>query len=117
MTWIEILFAQGVATFEAFTGEISKGDVVRPAIPPLLAARFHRAIEEARGLAEQQLAQADDADAHYQIGATAVLSALRSRACNTRASRFYVRVIAFEYLPSASGLLTSPGSLWIRATA
>ena len=76
MTWIEILFAQGVATFEAFTGEISKGDVVRPAIPPLLAARFHRAIEEARGLAEQQLARADDGDAHYQIGATAALSAL-----------------------------------------
>ena len=31
VTWIEILFTQGTATFEAFTGEISKGDVVRPA--------------------------------------------------------------------------------------
>ena len=76
VTWIEILFAQGVATFEAFTGEISKGDVVRPTTPPVLVARFHRAIEEARALAEQQLARADDADAHYQVGATAALSAL-----------------------------------------
>lgn len=76
VTWIEILFAQGVATFEAFTGEISKGDVIRPTAPPILATRFHRTIEEARGLAEQQLAHADDADAHYQVGATAAVSAL-----------------------------------------
>ena len=76
VTWIEILFAQGVATFEAFTGEISKGDVVRPTTPPALAARFHRTIEEAMDLAEQQLARTDNADAHYQVGATAALSAL-----------------------------------------
>jgi len=76
VTWIEILFTQGVATFEAFTGEISKGDVIRPKAPPLLVERFHRTIGEARGLAEQQLAHADDADAHYQVGATAALSAL-----------------------------------------
>jgi tetratricopeptide (TPR) repeat protein len=76
VTWIEILFAQGIATFEAFTGEVSRGDVKRPATPPMLAARFHRTIEEARSLAEQQLGHADDADAHYQIGATAALSAL-----------------------------------------
>lgn len=76
VTWIEILFAQGVATFDAFTGEISKGDVGRPPTPPALAARFHRTIEEATELAEQQLARADDADAHYQIAASAALSAL-----------------------------------------
>ena len=76
VTWIEILFAQGVATYEAFTGEISKGDVARPSTPPVLAARFHRTIEEARTLADQQLALADEADAHYQIGATAAVFAL-----------------------------------------
>jgi tetratricopeptide (TPR) repeat protein len=76
VTWIEILFAQGVATFEAFTGDISKGDVVRPQTPPLLAERFHRTIAEALSLAEQQLAGSDNADAHYQVGATAALSAL-----------------------------------------
>ena len=76
VTWIEILFAQGVATFEAFTGEVSKGDVARPAAPQILAARFHRTVEEAMGLAEQQLARTDEADAHYQVGATAALFAL-----------------------------------------
>lgn len=76
VTWIEILFAQGAATFEAFTGEISKGDVIRPTPPPLLVERFHRTIGEALGLAEQQLAHANDADGHYQVGATAGLWAL-----------------------------------------
>src|SRR5215213_2028459 len=66
ITWIEILFTQGVATFEAFTGEISKADVIRPATPPLLAQRFHGMIGEARRLADQQLTSADNADAHYQ---------------------------------------------------
>ena len=75
-TWIEILFTQSVATFEAFTGEISKGDVIRPTTPPLLVERFHNMMGEARRLAEQQLTHADDADAHYQVGATAALSAL-----------------------------------------
>ncbi len=32
VTWMEMLFAQGVATFEAFTGEISKTDVARVGI-------------------------------------------------------------------------------------
>jgi tetratricopeptide (TPR) repeat protein len=76
VTWIEILFAQGVATFEAFTGEISKGDVIRPAAPPALVERFRRSIQEARTLADQQLALVDDADAHFQVGATAALSSL-----------------------------------------
>ena len=76
VTWIEILFAQGVTTFEAFTGGVSSGDVARPAAPPMLAARFQRFIDEATALAERQRALADDADANYQIGATAALSAL-----------------------------------------
>lgn len=76
VTWIEILFAQGVATFEAFTGELSKKDIVRPATPPLLASRFHDAIDQAKALADRQLAGGDNADAHYQVGATAAVAAL-----------------------------------------
>jgi tetratricopeptide (TPR) repeat protein len=76
ITWMEILFAQGVATFEAFTGAVSNNDVIRPAIPPLLAQRFQRSITHASTLADEQLARADDADAQYQIGATAALSAV-----------------------------------------
>ena len=76
VTWIELLFSQGVATFEAFTGQVSKSDVIRPVTSPVLAARFLRRIDEARRLADQQLARSDDADGYYQVGATAVLLAL-----------------------------------------
>ncbi len=76
VTWIEMLFAQGMATFEAFTGEISKTDIARPAAPPALADRFRRAIAEATRLAAGQLERLDDADAHYQIGATEALGAV-----------------------------------------
>ena len=76
ITWMEILFAQGVATFEAFTGIISKSDVSRPVTPPLLAQRFQRAITRASTLADEQLARGDGADAQYQVGATAALSAV-----------------------------------------
>lgn len=85
ITWMEILFAQGVATFEAFTGEISKGDVTRPTPPPILVERFHRTIEEARSLGEQQLARGDEADADYQVGATEALSALYKATVEGRA--------------------------------
>lgn len=76
VTWMEILFAQGVATFEAFTGEISKGDVARPTVSPGLAERFLSSIEQARSLASQQLARTDDGDAQYQVGATDALASL-----------------------------------------
>src|SRR3954467_4378731 len=76
VTWMEILFAQGIATFEAFTGEISKSDIARPIAPPALVDRFHTRIADARRLAAQQMARADDVDAHYQVGATEALSAI-----------------------------------------
>jgi tetratricopeptide (TPR) repeat protein len=76
VTWMEILFSQGAATFEAFTGQASKKDVIRP-VPPLpLTARFKSQIARALQLAEAQLARAGDADAHYQMGATTALSAI-----------------------------------------
>jgi len=76
VTWVEILFAQGVATFEAFTGEISKSDIARPAAPPSLVSRFHTQLARAHSLAADQSIRANDADAQYQIGATEALAAL-----------------------------------------
>jgi len=74
--WMEILFIQGITTFEAFTGEITQSDIARPAVPVALATRFARALAEARELADRQVAASDDADAHYQVGATALLAAV-----------------------------------------
>lgn len=73
ITWVEILFAQGVATFEAFTGEVPDGDVARPPAPAHLTARFSAALATAARLADRQVALRDDADAHYQVGATTAL--------------------------------------------
>ena len=78
LAWIEILFAQGVATFEAFTGEISKDDVVRPTVPPALAARFHQELEVATTLSNLPAATRNQADAAYQAGANAIVSSLYS---------------------------------------
>jgi tetratricopeptide (TPR) repeat protein len=76
VTWMEILFSQGAATFEAFTGQASKKDVIRP-VPPLeLVSRFKSQIARALQLAEARLARVGDADAHYQMGATTALSAI-----------------------------------------
>jgi hypothetical protein len=85
VTWIEMLFAQGVATFEAFTGELSKGDIARPPAPPQLASRFHSAIRQARALADQQLGRGDTADAQYQVGASAAVAALYQATVEGRA--------------------------------
>lgn len=76
VTWIEILFAQGVATFEAFTSEVPKGDVARPQPPATLTARYREAISRAAHLADLQVTRHDDADAQYQVGATAALESL-----------------------------------------
>jgi tetratricopeptide (TPR) repeat protein len=76
ITWIEILFAQGAGTFEAFTGKIEKGEVERPPAPPALVERFRGALAEAGRLATLHLQGHDDADAHYQMGATDAVGAL-----------------------------------------
>ena len=77
ITWMEILFAQGAATFAAFDGDASADHVTRPGVPPYLAERFIRHIEEAVQLAETGAAQRpQDIDAQYQLGATRGLLAL-----------------------------------------
>jgi tetratricopeptide (TPR) repeat protein len=76
ITWMEMLFSQGAATFEAFTGQASGDDVVRPVTPPALNARFKTNIARALQLAEAALKTNDDADSHYQMGATTALLAI-----------------------------------------
>ena len=77
VAWIETLFMQGVATFEAFTGQVSsKADVVRPIVPVALTEKFRTHLERALLLAHTRLKASADADAHYQLGATEALSAL-----------------------------------------
>lgn len=76
VAWVEILFAQGIATFEAFTGQLAKGDVIRPAAPLPLQQRFRAQLDRARQLAEERLHRSANADSYYQVGATLALSAL-----------------------------------------
>jgi tetratricopeptide (TPR) repeat protein len=77
VTWMEILFTQGVATFAAFDGDASGDAVSRPAAPPHLAQRFVTYAGDAVRLAQHRAAAApDDLDAQYQLGASIGLMAL-----------------------------------------
>ena len=77
VTWMEVLFGQGVATFTAFDGDASGDAVSRPAVPPQLAQRFLTLAGDAVRLAQQRAAAApDDLDAQYQLGASTGLLAL-----------------------------------------
>ena len=77
ITWMEILFAQGVATFEAFQGDASGDSVQRPSVDAALTTRFLALAGEAVKLAEQHVAAAPtDTDALYQLGASTGLLAL-----------------------------------------
>jgi hypothetical protein len=77
VTWMELLFAQGVATFEAFQGDASGDHVRRPTVEPALATRFLGSFGDAIQLAEQQGAVTPaDAGALYQLGASTGLLAL-----------------------------------------
>jgi tetratricopeptide (TPR) repeat protein len=77
VAWMEILFAQGVVTFEAFQGDASGDSVQRPSVNPGLTTRFIGSATEAIQLAEQQVALTPaDADALYQLGASTGLLAL-----------------------------------------
>lgn len=77
VTWMEILFGQGAATFAAFSGEAPSESVPRPSVPAHLADRFLTHVEEATRLAQRQMAlRPQDADAQYQLGATSGLLSL-----------------------------------------
>ncbi len=77
VTWMEILCAQGVATFEAFEGDASGDAVSRPAVDRRLSERFSTHIDAAVQLAQRQLTiTPHDIDAQYQLGASSGLLAL-----------------------------------------
>ena len=77
ITWMQILFGQGVATFEAFIGEATEDSVRRPTVDPTLAGRFIRDVTEAIELSDRQVgADRADVDARYQLGASTGLLAL-----------------------------------------
>jgi hypothetical protein len=77
ITWMEILFAHGVATFEAYQGDASADSVRRPPVDDRLTTRFLTAAAEAIKLAEQQVTVTPtDPDALYQLGASTGLLAL-----------------------------------------
>ncbi len=67
--WITLLYEQGVITVEDYLGQ-ARTDVWRLAPDPSLAAEFHDYLRRAQELAGDRLrARADDADAHYEVGA------------------------------------------------
>ena len=77
VTWMEILFAQGVATFAAFDGDASGDAVARPPVPPHLGHRFLTLANDAIRLAHRRATAAPaDLDAQYQLGASIGLMAL-----------------------------------------
>ncbi|HJQ87671.1 MAG TPA: hypothetical protein VJ820_09440 [Propionibacteriaceae bacterium] len=77
ITWMEILFAQGVATFEAFSGHARGESVPRPAAPAVLRERFLTHVERAIAASEAYVArQPGNLDAEYQKAASIGLLAL-----------------------------------------
>jgi tetratricopeptide (TPR) repeat protein len=77
LTWVQILWAQGVATFAAFEGTTTGDIVARPAVPESLRFRFIAEIEQAVALAERaRRLRHDDIDAQYELGASVGLRAL-----------------------------------------
>jgi tetratricopeptide (TPR) repeat protein len=76
ITWMEILFTQGVGTYHAFQGNPSADTVARPAPPSHLAARFSEHASRALDLAERRAAAMPEDHAQYQLGATVGLLAL-----------------------------------------
>src|SRR5262245_60822224 len=67
--WITLLYEQGVITVEDYLGQ-ARTDVRRLVPDPALAAEFHDDLRRAPQLPGDRVRTlADDADAHYEIGA------------------------------------------------
>lgn len=70
LNWLNLLFRNGAVMVDDYLGEIQQ-NVKRPPPDPDLDTQFRAAIARARTLAEQRLRERpDDADAHFQVGAT-----------------------------------------------
>jgi tetratricopeptide (TPR) repeat protein len=74
--WLSITFRRGNMTVDDYLGRPTKPNAPLPPPPPETAAAFHNAIETAISLARARIAaNANDADAHFQLGAAVGLRA------------------------------------------
>ena len=74
--WLMISFRRGAVTVDEYLGGITRQSVAMREPPGDLASRFTTHIQRAIALADAQAAaRPNDADAHYQIGATSGLQA------------------------------------------
>ena len=74
--WLSITFTRGNMTVDDYLGRVTKpnGPVTPP--PPDVVAAYRAAIDKAIAIARQRIAaNANDADAHYQLGAAVGLRA------------------------------------------
>ncbi len=71
IAWLKILFLRGVVTFDDYIGQVSTSSVPTKAPPADLAATFRTHIDRSLELAGERVRrEPDDADAHYQMGAS-----------------------------------------------
>ena len=75
--WLSITFTRGNMTVDDYLGRPNRpSNAPLPKPPPETVAAFHDAIERAIAIARQRIAaNANDADAHYQLGAAVGLRA------------------------------------------
>jgi len=76
MLWLSITFARGNMTVDDYIGRVTKPTGTNKQAPTETVTAFRDAIEKAIALARQRIAKnANDADAHYQLGAAVGLRA------------------------------------------
>jgi tetratricopeptide (TPR) repeat protein len=74
--WLNITFRRGNMTVDDYLGRATKPNTPMAPAPPETAAAFREAIDHAIAIARKRLAlNANDADAHYQLGAAVGLRA------------------------------------------
>jgi tetratricopeptide (TPR) repeat protein len=74
--WLSITFTRGNMTVDDYVGRVTKPNAAAAPPPPQTAAAYRETIEKAIALARQRIvANPNDADAHYQLGAAVGLRA------------------------------------------
>src|SRR5262245_2807599 len=76
MLWLSITFTRGNMTVDDYLGRVTKPNGTNKPAPAETVTAFRDAIEKAMALARQRIAKnANDTDAHYQLGAAVGLRA------------------------------------------
>src|ERR1051326_2590149 len=74
--WLSITFTRGNMTVDDYLGHVTKPNGPTSPPPPDVVAAYRAAIDKAVAIARQRIAaNANDADAHYQLGAAVGLRA------------------------------------------